>query len=121
MPEDPRPIAPQGRYVVNRKLALTAHADAVSEVRDRHRRCKLEMIAHEVRIMAFDVFSPRLAEVAAKNNLAVRLKDLDAEPEAELKRLQVELQRKLQRPLENLEDSTTEIEVLAGVAEVFGG
>jgi hypothetical protein len=64
-----------------------------------------EMIASEVRINAIDGMSPRLAEIAAKNNLAVRLRDLDDELLTELGRLQGELRRKLVRLLEDLEDS----------------
>jgi hypothetical protein len=62
------------------------------------RRVRIELIAHEVRVLAMDGFSPRLAEVAAKNNLAMRLADLDAELAAELSRLQDKFHRKVEEP-----------------------
>lgn len=90
-----------------RSLLLREHADAVIELRDRHQRCREEMIARETRINAMDGMPPALAEVAAMNNLAVRLRDLDDELAAELGRLQGNLRRKLARLAEDLEDGGT--------------
>ena len=73
------------------------------EVLDRAARVRLEMIAREVRVNAMDGFSPRLAEVAAKNNLAMRLRNLDDEVLTELARLQGELRRRLEKLQEELE------------------
>lgn len=62
------------------------------------------MIGHEVHILVFDGFSPRLAEQAAKNNLGVRKQNLDAELSAEVLRLSDELRKRLSRLVEDLED-----------------
>jgi len=43
---------------------------------------------------------PRIAEAAARTNLAIRKLDLDAELEKGLKRLSGDLQRKMQRLME---------------------
>jgi hypothetical protein len=104
MSNEPTPIGPEIAFVIKRTALLKAHADAVLEVRDRAARVRCEMIAHEVRIMAMDGLSPRLAEVAARNNLAVRLRDLDNELVSELSRLQEQLRRRLSLLLEELED-----------------
>jgi hypothetical protein len=104
MSNEPTPIGPEIAFVLRRTALLKEHADAVLDVRDRAARVRLEMIAHEVRIMVMDGLSPRLAEIAATNNLAVRLRDLDNELLAELGRLQGHLRRRLALLLEELED-----------------
>lgn len=104
MADEPAPIGPEVAFVVKRTALLKAHADAVLEVRDREAQVRHDMIAREVRIMVMDGLSPRLAEIAARNNLAVRLRELDDELAAELSRLRSELRRRLQRLLEELED-----------------
>jgi len=45
------------------------------------------MLGREVQLLVFDGFSPRLAEVAGTNNLAVRRKELEEEVITELARL----------------------------------
>ena len=82
------------------------HVVAAQEVRERDARVRVrvEMIAREVRVRAMDGFSPRLAEVAAKNNLAVRLTELDEEHSAKLGRRHGECHRKIGRLLEELQD-----------------
>jgi hypothetical protein len=97
-------VGPAVDYVIRRTQLLRQHADDVLEVRGRHTQVRTEMIVREVRIMVLDGLSPRLAETAARNNLAVRLRELDEELVAELGRLQGELRRKLARLLEDLED-----------------
>lgn len=62
------------------------------------------MLAREVRVLAMDGFSPRLAEVAARNNLAMQFAELNAEVGAELGRLQDEFHRKVARLVEELQD-----------------
>jgi isopropylmalate/homocitrate/citramalate synthase len=104
MSTEPTPIGPEIEFVLRRTVLLKDHADAVLEVRDCAARARLEMIAREVRIIVMDGLSPRLAEVAAKNNLAVRLHDLDDEVAAELERLQEQLRRRLRLLMEELED-----------------
>src|SRR3954447_6040222 len=103
MRDEPAPIGPEIAFVLRRTALLKGHADAVLEVRDRAAQVRREMIAHEVRIMVMDGLSPRLAEIAAKNNLAVRLHELDDELIAELGRLQGQLRRRLTLLLEELE------------------
>jgi hypothetical protein len=104
MRDEPTPIGPEIAFVIRRTVLLKEHADAVHEVRDRAARVWLEVIAHEVRIMVLDGLSPRLAEIAAKNNLALRLRDLDDELLGELDRLQEQLRRRFTLVLEELED-----------------
>lgn len=104
MADEPTPIGPEIKFVLRRTALVKAHADAVLEVRDRAARVRCEMIAHEVRLMVMDGLAPRLAEIAAKNNLALRLRDLDEELVTELGRLQGELRRRLKRLLEELKD-----------------
>ncbi len=101
---------PNGHSGVQDELArlLIEHADAVIDVRERHQRTREEMIGHETRINAMDGLSPALAELAARNNLAVRLRDLDNELVAELGRLQAELRRNLGRLIEDLDDNRGE-------------
>jgi hypothetical protein len=53
--------------------------------------------------MIFDGMSPRLAEQAAKNNLALRKIDLDAELQEALDRDRLALDRRLVRLLEDAE------------------
>jgi hypothetical protein len=77
----------------------------VLEVRGRAARARAEMIAREVRVNAIDGLSPWLSEIAARNNLAVRLRKLNNELLTELGRLQGTLWRKLERLLKNPEDS----------------
>jgi isopropylmalate/homocitrate/citramalate synthase len=90
-------------FVLKRTLLLREHADAVLEVRERAAHVRAEMIAHEVRIMVMDGLSPRAAE-AARNDLALRLRELDYELLTELARLQDEFHRRVARLLENLHD-----------------
>ena len=85
---------------------LHEHVAAAQEVRERAARVRVEMIAREVRVLAIDGFSPRLAEVAAKHNLALRFADLDVEVHAELGRLQDELYRRIARLLDSLENAS---------------
>ena len=105
MPE-PLPIGPEVQFVVRRSLLIHDHVAAAQEVRERAARVRVEMIAREVRVLAMDGFSPRLAEVAAKNNLAVRFAELNAEVHAELGRLQDEFHRRVGRLLEDPEDAS---------------
>ena len=104
MNELPKPLGPSVELVVKRTAILKEHCDAVLDFRYRALRAREEMIAHEVRILVFDGFSPKLAEVAAKNNLGVRLLDLHLELEAALTRMQNELREKMQRLQEEAED-----------------
>ena len=97
-------IGPSVELVMKRALILKQHVDDVLEIRERHARCRTEMIGHEVRVMVFDGFSPRLAEQAAMNNLGVRLRDLDLELEAALTRMQEELRQRMLRLQEEAED-----------------
>jgi hypothetical protein len=101
---EPSPIGPEVAYVVKRTELLREHADAVLELRDRARRAWEEMLGRGVGIMALDGLAPRMAEQAARNNLAVRKGALDAELEEGLARLRGELSRRLARLLEDLED-----------------
>ena len=104
MSNEPTPIGPEIAFVLRRTALLKEHADAVLEARDRAVQVRREMIAHEGRIMVMDGLAPRLAEIAATNNLALRLRDLDDELLAELGRLQEQLRRRLTLLLEELED-----------------
>ena len=101
--DEPSRLGPEIEFVLRRTALLKEHADAVLEVRDRAARVRQEMIAHEIKIMVMDGFSPELAAFAARNNLAVRLRELDAEVANELLRLQEELRSRVQRLLEELE------------------
>ena len=107
MSNEPTPIGPEIEFVIRRTALLKGHADAVLEVRDRAARVRCAMIAREVRIMVTDGLSPRLAEFAARNNLVLRLRDLDGELVGELDRLRAELRRRLQRLLEDLEEESS--------------
>lgn len=104
MPVEPSPIGPEIEFVIRRTVLLKEHADAVLEVRERAARVRLEMIAREVRIMVMDGLSPRLAEIAARNNLALRMRELDDELAAEQNKLQGQLRRRLDLLLEELQD-----------------
>jgi hypothetical protein len=82
--------------VARRRLQhLSEHADAVHYYTELHRKAWEELLGNEVRLMVFDGLSPRLAEVAAKNNLAVLKKELDAELEEALEQERQTLLRKL--------------------------
>src|SRR5262245_8684535 len=83
---------------------LKGHAEAVLEVRARARQAWLEMLGREVELLVMDGFSPALAQVAGKNNLALRRQELDDELDAELDRLREELRGRLLRLAEDLED-----------------
>ncbi len=52
-----------------------------------------------------DGFSPALAQIAGKNNLALRRQELDAELDEALERMGQELKGKLRRRLEDWEDA----------------
>jgi hypothetical protein len=86
---------------------LKAHADEVLDIRTRARGVWLEMLGREVQLLVMDGFSPALAQIAAKNNLALRRQELDSEVEENLVRLRDELTRKLQRVVEDWEDEQT--------------
>src|SRR6267143_1294683 len=66
---------------------LRVHADAVLDVRNRHRGAWLEMLGRAVQLLVMDGFSPPLAQVAARNNLGLRKRELDDELVEELCRL----------------------------------
>lgn len=114
MENEPTPIGPDIEKILDgvlpehiaqaRVRLLAEHADAVLEIRDRHRRAWEEMVGREVRILAFDGMPPRAAEQAARNNLGVRKRELDAELAAEIARLQEQLSRRLRRLIEDAED-----------------
>ncbi len=112
--EEPREIGPDIETVLNRVLPeqiaagrirlLSEHADAVLALRDLHRAVWNEILGREVRIMMLDGLSPRLAEAAATNNLAVRRQELDAELEEALEREKETLVRRVRRLVEDAED-----------------
>jgi hypothetical protein len=112
--DEPAPIGPDIETILDKVLPehvaqarvrlLAQHADAVLEIRDRHRRAWEEMVGREVRLMVFDGIPPRAAEQAARNNLGVRSRELDDELSAELTRLQEQLSRRLRRLAEDAGD-----------------
>lgn len=104
MSEEPRPLDPEVRYHVCRAAVLKDHADAVAELQARAVRAWDEVLGREVRFTLMDGFSPRAAEQAARNNLALRRAEFDEEVAAELWRLRSEVLRKLRRLEEDLED-----------------
>ncbi len=90
----------------NRRVELLRqHADDVLEIRTRARQVWLEMLGREVQLLVMDGFSPALAQIASKNNLALRRLELDAELDEALNRMRDELTRRLQRVVEDWEDA----------------
>jgi hypothetical protein len=104
----PRTIGPEVAYHVLRAVALKEHTDAVLDLQDRARRAWEGVLGRETRLNAMDGMSPRLAHVAAQGNLALRRKELDAEVEAEVARLEGVHRARLARLLEGLEDGSTQ-------------
>ncbi len=114
MSDEPKPLDGDVDEVLRRVLPeqvsrerirlLSEHADAVLDVRTRHRGAWLEMLGREVQLLVMDGFSPRLAQVAAKNNLGLRKRELDEELIVELCRLKDDLRKKVGRVIEDWED-----------------
>ena len=67
------------------------------------RRTWEEILCREVQLLVFDGFSPRLAQQAAANNLALRKLALDDEVITELVRLQTSLRTRLELLTEDAE------------------
>ena len=78
--------------------------DGARDIRARHLRCWQQMVGQEVRLLVIGGLSPKTAEQAAKNNLAVRKCEIDAELEAELQRLIGQLGRRLLNLLDEEDD-----------------
>ncbi|HKI38285.1 MAG TPA: hypothetical protein VKA46_40930 [Gemmataceae bacterium] len=103
MPEGKESPGPD-RIARERIRILREHANAVLEVRERAKRAFEELLAREVELLVFDGFSPRLAEQAARNNLALRTKAIEAELHDMLALYQDALRRRMQRLAEDVED-----------------
>jgi hypothetical protein len=85
--QDGDTAGPAVQCIVRRTVLPREHAADIQDVQARAARVREGMIAHETRINAMDGMSPRLAEIAAKNNLTVRLRGLDDEVLTERARL----------------------------------
>jgi hypothetical protein len=83
---------------------LKQHADEILELRDRAKRVLNELLAHEVRVMTMDGMPPRAAEQAARGNLAIRFRDLQAELEEMLAYHGERLRERLERLREDAEE-----------------
>lgn len=102
---DPEPLGPLRDHTAERTRILKQHADAVLEVYDRHRKATKELMDPEVALMLAGGLSPKAAEQAAKNNLALKLFEVDMELEQMLdfhgENLRLALER-LEEGLHNL-------------------
>jgi hypothetical protein len=95
-----------------RAALLQRHADRVLDLRHRAAQPWEEMLAREVQLLVLDGLSPRLADQAARTNLALRKRDLDAELEEALGREREALRQALQRLDEEREDEEDGLELL---------
>ena len=114
MSEEPLPLGPTIDQLLSRILPdeiaakriqfLKEHSDEVLALRETAQRAWETMLGQEMRVMLFDDMSPKLAEIAAKNNLGVRKAELDAELEAALQYHSDRLARRVKLLMEELED-----------------
>jgi hypothetical protein len=112
--DEPTPIGPDIDQLLNgllpaslareRERLLRNHEMAVVEVRERAHRAWQEMLSREVTMVLLSGIAERVADLAAKNNLAVRKRELDDELHTELARLQEELTRRVRHLIEGKDD-----------------
>jgi hypothetical protein len=115
--KDPTPLREPVDQILDRVLPeqiaakriqyLREHADEVLSLRQTAAWAWQRVLAHEVGIMMFDDFSPRIAEQAAITNLGVRKEELAVELEAALQYHSDRLAKRMQRLMEELEDEAT--------------
>jgi hypothetical protein len=89
---------------------LREHQRAVSEIRERARHVWEEMLGEEITMLLLWGLEERVADLAARNNLAVRKRELDDELLTELARLQGELTRRIHHLVEESEAERMEDE-----------
>src|SRR5439155_19978048 len=112
--DEPTPLGPDIDRILNGLLSehvarerarlLQDHGDAVRDIQERARNAWEEMLGQEMTMLLLWGLEERGAELAAKNNLAMRKAGLDDELLTELARLQTELTRKVKRLVEDPED-----------------
>jgi hypothetical protein len=97
-------VGATGQYLLAKTKIIKEAVDGEAEVRGQAAAAPEEMMGCGVRARVMEGFSPRLAEAAARNNLALRLRAPDEELVTTRARIQGVARQRLARRLVELEE-----------------